>query len=196
MATVSRFCAPAAGNRHTRAGIHMAATMPAAGTTRRTSVTSGATNGTVNLRKGMRGTPTGRTRIPVLGRMVVTGTAAAAGIGIDGAGPSRAAVETSVPTAGSNGAAVYSLRASSGWRTTATQSAAGRGRRLAKDQSATGRGRCLAINQSAAGRGRRLEQNQSAAGRGRRLAQDQSGAGRGRRLVSSKSVAGKGRRLV
>ena len=113
----------------------------------------------------------------MLGRMVVTGTAAAAGIGIDGAGPSRAAEETSVPTAGSHGAALYSLTASSGWRTTSTQSAAGRGRRLAKDHSATGRGRRLARKQSAAGRGRRLEQNHSAAGRGRRLAKDQSGAG-------------------
>jgi hypothetical protein len=133
---------------------------------------------------------------PGLGSMVVTGTTAAAGRGTDGASPSRAAEETSIPTAGSHGAAVYSLRASSGWRTTAAQSAAGRGRRLAKDQSGTGRGRRLTRNQSAAGRGRRLEQNHSAAGRGRRLAQDQSGAGRGRRLVASKSGAGKGRRLV
>ena len=113
----------------------MAATMPAAGTTRRMIMTTGATTGPVHLRKGMRGTPTGRTRIPGLGSMVVTGTTAAAGRGTDGASPSRAAEETSIPTAGSHGAAVYSLRASSGWRTTAAQSAAGRGRRLAKDQS-------------------------------------------------------------
>ncbi len=174
----------------------MAATMPAAGTTRRMIMTTGATTGPVHLRKGMRGTPTGRTRISWLGSMVATGTTAATGRGIDGASPSRAAEETSVPTAGPHGAAVYSLRASSGWRTTPAQSAAGRGRRLAKDQSGTGRGRRLTRNQSAAGRGRRLEQNHSAAGRGRRLAQDQSGAGKGRRLVSSKSGAGKGRRLV
>jgi hypothetical protein len=98
-------------------------------------MTTGATTGPVNLRNRMRGTPTGRTRISRLGSMVATGTTAATGRGIDGASPSRAAEETSVPTAGPHGAAVYSLRASSGWRTTPAQSAAGTGRRLEQNHS-------------------------------------------------------------